>query len=31
MSKSWSRGAPVSGQLHEITPNGASLLGEGFI
>jgi hypothetical protein len=31
MSESWSRAAPGSGQLHEITPNGASLLGEGFI
>jgi hypothetical protein len=31
MSESWSRGTPGSGQLHEITPNGASLLGEGFI
>jgi hypothetical protein len=31
MSESWSRAAPGSGQLHEITPSGASLLGEGFI
>jgi hypothetical protein len=31
VSESWSRAAPGSGQLHEITPQGASLLGEGFI
>ena len=31
MSESWSRGVPGSGQLHEITPTGARLLGEGFI
>lgn len=31
MSESWSRGVAGSGQLHEITPTGARLLGEGFI
>ncbi len=30
ISESSSRTAPGSGQLHEITPNGANLLGEGF-
>jgi hypothetical protein len=31
MSESWSDTVPGSGQLHEITPSGARLLGEGFI
>jgi hypothetical protein len=31
MSESWSRIAAGSGQLHEITPGGARLLGEGFV
>ena len=31
MSESWSRAVSGSGQLHEITPAGARLLGEGFI
>jgi hypothetical protein len=31
MSESWSRVAAGSGQLHEITPSGARLLGEGFV
>jgi hypothetical protein len=31
MSESWSRVADGSGQLHEITPDGARLLGEGFV
>jgi hypothetical protein len=31
MSESWSRLAAGSGQLHEITPGGARLLGEGFV
>lgn len=30
ISESWSRSVPGSGQLHEITPAGAHLLGEGF-
>jgi hypothetical protein len=31
MSESWSRVAAGSGQLHEVTPTGARLLGEGFV
>lgn len=31
MSESWSRTVPGSGQLHEVTPTGARLLGEGFV
>ena len=31
MSESWLRTVPGSGQLHEVTPSGARLLGEGFI
>ena len=31
MSESWSRKVAGSGQLHEITPAGARLLGEGFV
>ena len=31
MSESWSRAVAGSGQLHEITPAGARLLGEGFV
>ncbi len=31
MSESWLRTVPGSGQLHEVTPTGARLLGEGFI
>jgi hypothetical protein len=31
MSESWSRVAAGSGQLHEVTPSGARLLGEGFV
>jgi hypothetical protein len=31
MSESWSETVPGSGQLHEVTPTGARLLGEGFI
>jgi hypothetical protein len=31
MSESWSKKVEGSGQLHEITPAGARLLGEGFI
>jgi hypothetical protein len=31
MSESWSRVAAGSGHLHEITPTGARLLGEGFV
>ena len=31
MSESWSDDVPGSGQLHEITPAGARLLGEQFV
>ena len=31
MTESWSRVVAGSGQLHEITPAGARLLGEGFV
>jgi len=31
MTESWSRVVDGSGQLHEITPAGARLLGEGFV
>jgi len=31
MTESWSRVVAGSGQLHEITPTGARLLGEGFV
>jgi hypothetical protein len=31
MSESWSRIAAGSGRLHEVTPSGARLLGEGFV
>ncbi len=31
MSESWSRSSPGSGQLHEVTPAGSRLLGEGFV
>ncbi len=31
MTESWSRVAAGSGQLHEVTASGASLLGEGFV
>lgn len=31
MSESWSRVVAGSGQLHEITPTGSRLLGEGFV
>lgn len=31
MTESWSNDVPGSGQLHEITPGGPRLLGEGFV
>jgi hypothetical protein len=31
MTESWSGAVAGSGQLHEITPTGARLLGEGFV
>ena len=31
MAESWSEGVVGSGQLHEVTPSGTRLLGEGFV
>lgn len=31
MTESWSENVSGSGQLHEVTPAGSRLLGEGFV